>query len=1091
MRNFIVDRLTALPAVQKAAAYRKEKRACVVTGLTASSKPVFFAALDKVLGGRGSLAFICATREEVQSYRRAAAYLYPDLPAQELYPFSLPRPAVTAEGLEVAAARSAALSILAGEVRGIAFITAEAFLQKQPHPLSKERARLSLKVGDSIDRQAVIEWLAASGYERCPQVDGLGQFALRGGIMDVYPINSSVPLRIEWFDKEIDSLRDFSIENQRSSKELQTAAIAPIAFAEDGEETAPLFAHCHPDTLTVMDEPARVFELAEKVLAENSEHRLELFDVEELEEQCKNNGVLLASVLGHSHQSDLPVIKANAAQAAPYNKNTALLMDDLRSFLKEGLSPVIMLDTSIKARSFAESLKGQGLPALYGENGYVSGSVNLIFGEIDHGFRFAQTDWLLLTEKDIFGSQKRRRLPRKGQGAQLQYFSDIKAGDYVVHRTHGIGRYEGVETLEVGGSRRDFLRLVYAGGDRLYVATDQVGQLHRYVGGEDAPKLSRMGGADWRRATKKAAQAVSVLAEELVRLYAQRQVQPGHAFEADTPQQKEFEEAFPFEETPDQLQAIAEIKADMEQPRPMDRLLCGDAGYGKTEVAARAAFKCIMGGKQVALLVPTTVLGQQHYLTLEERMQPFGVNIALLNRFCSAQEERRILEETARGSVDLLIGTHRLLQPDVSFKDLGLLIIDEEQRFGVAQKEKLKRWRSDIDVLTLSATPIPRTLHMAMVKTRDMSVIESPPEDRLPVQTYVAEYDDALVREAIRRELRRGGRIFYVYNRISGLAGLAARLQRLVPEVRIKVGHGRMTEESLEDVMLSFYEGDCDLLLSTTIVENGLDVPLANTIIVEGADRYGLSQLYQLRGRVGRSSRLAYAYFLYQPHKALSEVAEKRLSAIRDFTELGAGFKIAMRDLEVRGAGNILGAQQHGHIASVGFATYCQLLEEAIARLQQGQTKKIEPEPILEISGDAYIPDDYIAEPRFKMEVYRRFAEMQWQDRDDFLDELIDRFGAPPPEVERLWRLACLRALCRLLKVRDISVGKNQIRLVFAPGAPVAPEVVAELLKINRGRLAYKAGPPPQLTYRAESDETDPLKWSEDIMIKLLSKERR
>ncbi len=1086
MRDFIVERLCSLPAVQAVAAYQQRGQACVVTGLAESSKPVFFAALDRVLGRKGSLAFICATREEVRLYRRELAYLYPELLGQEFYPYSLPRPMGAREGLEVAAGRSAALRILAGEERGIAFITAEAFLQRQPRPLPAEQSHLSLQVGQEISQEQVINWLLAAGYERCPQVEGLGQFALRGGIMDVYPINAAAPLRLEWLDLELDDLRSFSLDSQRSLEQLRQATIAPLEQRQQEGETVSLFAYCHPDTLVVLDEPSQVFSLGERLLAENRAYQAYLFSLQELEGQCRSNGVILASALGHSHQGGLPQVTVPVRQVAPYNRNTQLLLEDLRSFLQEGVSPIIMLNSSIKARSLAESLKNQGLPALYADQGYRAGSVNVIYGDLGRGFRCWDTDWLLLTEGDLFGVQKRRRLPRKGQGAQLQYFADIKAGDYVVHRTHGIGRYEGVETLEVGGYRRDFLRLSYAGGDRLYVATDQVGQLHRYVGGDEAPRLSRMGGRDWQRATKKAAQAVTMLAEELVRLYAQRQVRPGHAFAPDTPFQRDFEEAFPFEETPDQLQAIGEIKADMEQPRPMDRLLCGDAGYGKTEVAARAAFKCVMDGKQVAFLVPTTVLGQQHYQTLEERMHHFGVNVALLNRFCSPKEERRILEETAAGKIDLLIGTHRLLQGDVSFHDLGLLIIDEEQRFGVAQKEKLKRWRSDIDVLTLSATPIPRTLHMAMVKARDMSVIEYPPEDRLPVQTYVAEYADGLVKEAIERELRRGGRVFYVYNRISGLEGIAARLRRLVPGLSLKIGHGRMNEESLEDVMISFYQGDCDLLLSTTIVENGLDVPLANTIIVDGAEHYGLSQLYQLRGRVGRSSRLAYAYFLYQPNVALSEVAEKRLTAIRDFTELGAGFKIAMRDLEVRGAGNLLGPQQHGHIASVGFATYCQLLEEAVQRLQQGREEEVEPEPVLEIPADAYIPDDYIDEPRFKMELYRRFADLQWQARDDLLDELIDRFGEPPPEVVRLWRLACLRSLCRILKLRGINVTKSQIRLVFAPKTPVAPEAVLALLASYKGRLVYKDGPEPQLLYKAGSGSLEPLDWLEQTLAALV-----
>jgi len=677
--------------------------------------------------------------------------------------------------------------------------------------------------------------------------------------------------------------------------------------------------------------------------------------------------------------------------------------------------------------------------------------------------------------------QERKRLHSKNQGQQLQYFSDIKAGDYVVHKVHGIGRYIGVENVEVSGVHRDYLLLAYAGEDKLYVPVEQVGMLHKYVGSEGSvPRLSKMGGADWKRTTTKAAKAITELAEELLRLYAQRQVLPGHAFAPDTEWQKEFEEEFPYEETPDQLKCIAEIKNDMESSQPMERLLCGDVGYGKTEVAIRAAFKCVMDGKQVAVMVPTTVLAQQHFLTFKERMRNFGVNVELLNRFCTPKEQRRILQDLEDGKVDILIGTHRLLQADVLFPDLGLLIIDEEQRFGVAQKEKIKKWRTGIDVLTLSATPIPRTLHMALVNGRDMSVIETPPEDRLPVETFVAEYNDGMIKEALERELRRGGRIYYVHNRVSGLELIAAKLRKLVPGISIKVAHGQMNEYMLEDAMISFYEGNCDVLLSTTIIENGLDVPLANTIIIDGAENFGLSQLYQMRGRVGRSSRLAYAYFVYKPNKALSEIAEKRLQAIRDFTELGAGFKIAMRDLEIRGAGNLLGAEQHGHITGIGFAAYCEMLEQTIRRLKTGaEITAPEPEPVLEIPTEAFIPDGYIADPRYKMELYRRFAEVEYSQRDDLMDEIIDRFGNPPEEVENLWRIAGLRGLCRVMKIRGINVRPSEIRITCTEQSLILPEALMKLMNACKGKLTYKQGNPPQLIFRTTGLNIDALAWLE------------
>ena len=700
---------------------------------------------------------------------------------------------------------------------------------------------------------------------------------------------------------------------------------------------------------------------------------------------------------------------------------------------------------------------------------------------------FCNENWLLLTENDIFGMQKKRRLHTKNSGAQLQYFSEIKAGDYVVHSVHGIGRYIGVENVLVDGVHRDYLLLAYAGDDKLYVPVEQVGMLHKYVGNEgQAPRLSKMGGADWKRVQSKARAAITELAEELLRLYAQRKIVPGHAFAEDTEWQRDFEERFPYEETPDQLKAIAEIKADMEKPEPMDRLLCGDVGYGKTEVAIRAAFKAVMDGKQVAVMVPTTVLAQQHFMTFKERMQPFGVKVEMVSRFCTPREQKRILNDLENGQVDVLIGTHRLLQQDVLFPDLGLLVIDEEQRFGVAQKEKIKRWKTGVDVLTLSATPIPRTLHLALVNGRDMSVIESPPEERLPVETYVAEYNPGMIKEALEREMRRGGRIYYVHNRVLGLENIAADLRSLVPGINIRIAHGQMSEDMLEDAMIAFYEGSCDVLLSTSIIENGLDVPLANTIIIDGAENFGLSQLYQMRGRVGRSSRLAYAYFVYKRNRALSEVAEKRLQAIRDFTELGAGFKIAMRDLEIRGAGNLLGAQQHGHIAGVGFAAYCDMLERTIRKLKDGVEDGIpEPDPVLEISVDGYIPDDYIADPRYKLELYRRFAGLDYGEKDDLLDEIIDRFGEPPEEVEVLWRVACLRALCRLLHIRGISVKPGELRITFAENAAIDPNALMQLISEQQQYMNFKSGVQAQLIFRTVKLKTDSLTWLEKNLPRL------
>ena len=1086
MKNLLLERVVEVAEVQQAAALRQKKQSCVLTGLAGTSKPVFLAAVDALEGCKGSLAVITSSREEIRAYRRELNYFYSDLPMQELYPFSLPRVQADTQSLEVQAGRAAALRFLQGEERGVVFITAEAWQQRQLRPKGVSGQRLSIVVGEEQEQQQIISRLVALGYERTEQVDALGQFCLRGEILDVYPINSNAPVRVEWFDQEIDAIRSFSLENQRSTKALERVDIAPIILAADEVCDASLLDYCAPDTIVLMDEPVHVFDLLEKLHKENKEWAQELFTAQELEEQCGTAGVLLVSALGHSHLQQAEKINMPVRTVAPYNKNITILTEDLKNWLADGVMPIIMVTNSIKARGLADNIHNYGVPGVYAEEKLTYGAVNVLFGELDHGFRFWNENWVLLTENDIYGMQKRKRLHSKNQGQQLQYFSDIKAGDYVVHRIHGIGRYAGVENVYVSGMHRDYLLLIYAGDDKLYVPVDQVSMLHKYVGSEGTvPRLSKMGGSDWKKTTAKAAKAITELAEELLRLYAQRQVVKGYAFAPDSSYQKEFEEAFPFEETEDQLKSIAEIKADMEKPQPMDRLLCGDVGYGKTEVAVRAAFKAILDGKQVAIMVPTTVLAQQHFLTIKERMRNFGVSVELLNRFVSRKEQRRIVEGLREGTVDLVIATHRILGQDIQFHDLGLLIIDEEQRFGVAQKEKIKKWCTGIDVLCLSATPIPRTLHMALVNGRDMSVIESPPEDRLPVETYVSEYDDGMLKEALERELRRGGRVYYIYNRVAGLDAIARKLRQLVPGINVRIAHGQMDERELEDAMIAFFEGECDVLLCTTIVENGLDVPLANTIIIDGADHFGLSQLYQMRGRVGRSSRLAYAYFLYRPDRSLSEVAEKRLQAIRDFTELGAGFKIAMRDLEIRGAGNLLGAEQHGHITGVGFATYCQMLEETIQRLKSGKTAEHEPEPVMELQADAYIPDDYIADPRYKMELYRRFADMEYREKEDLLDEIIDRFGEPPQEVLMLWRIAALKGLCRVMGMRGISLRGTTAYLTFSEHTKVSPTAILKLMDKFKNCLNYKNGREPQLLVKISSLKQEPLEWLEENLPKL------
>lgn len=1054
------------------------------TGLTSSVKAGFLCTLQGLVKAKPPLVIFTANRDGIRSLRRELAYFYPEMAMRELYPANLIHGQVDTRNEEVQAERAAALEMICRQEEGIIFITAEAAIQKMPPPASLLQENIKLSAGLDIDQNKVVEKLVKAGYERTEQVDTLGQVAVRGDIMDVFPINQKDPIRIEWFDNTIDRVCRFDITNQRNIGAVNYVSIMPVTLPEQ-QADADIFQYLSPEQLAVLEEPAAFFEEGKKSYGDNREFAEQLFKVEELLELSGHCHLAVISDLGHAHYAGAPSLHVPVRAMAPYNKNTELLQKDLKNWLKNGLHPLIMMGTKEKAAGLAESLKANGIAMRYKAAGELvpAQGGTVFFGSLSHGFFFWDENWLLLTESDIFGMQKRRRLTKqKGKGPALNYFSDIKTGDYVVHDVQGIGRYMGVETIEIDGVHRDYLQIQYAKGDKLHVPVEQVGLLHKYVGNEGTPpRLSRMGRSDWQRVTKKAQKAITILATELLRLYAQRKITQGHAFAPDTHFQKEFEDAFPFEETPDQLKAVAEIKADMEKPVPMDRLLCGDVGYGKTEVAIRAAFKAVMDGKQVAVLAPTTVLAQQHLMTFTQRMDAFGVRIEMLSRFRSAKQQKEIIRKLAEGQIDILIGTHRILQPDIQFRALGLLIIDEEQRFGVAQKEKMKKWSTGIDVLTLSATPIPRTLHLALVKGRDMSVIESPPEDRLPVETYVAEYDEGMIKEALEREIRRGGRVYYVHNRIEGLAAIANRLRELVPGITIGVAHGRMTEDELEDVMIGFYQGDFDVLLCTTIIENGLDVPLANTIIIDGAEYFGLSQLYQMRGRVGRSSRLAYAYFLYKKNKALSEIAQKRLQAIRDFTELGAGFKIAMRDLEIRGAGNLLGAEQHGQIAGVGFDLYCRLLEKTINTLQSGGSPDapIVPDPVIEMKLDAYIPDDYINSPRYKLELYHRLGALKYEDKDDLMDEMIDRFGTPPEQVVNLWRVAALRDLCRKLRILGVTVRPGEIRITFDQHSTANLDVLKAMVREFVPRAVIKMAAQPQFIMKAAGMKEEPLTWLE------------
>lgn len=733
---------------------------------------------------------------------------------------------------------------------------------------------------------------------------------------------------------------------------------------------------------------------------------------------------------------------------------------------------LLVVSTEERGHKLVDFLKEYDVPAQYVdnvENKLKVGNCIVTTGSLETGMDYPGYKLLIITELEIYGRRRaKRRVNRTDKQVRLTE-ADLKVGDYVVHVNHGIGQYLGIETLEVQGTHKDYLLIRFAGKDRLYVPTDQIGLLQRYVGlSEQPPKLSKLGGAEWVRVKNRVKESVQDLAEGLIKLYAEREASEGFQFPEDTPWQAEFEDAFPYEETPDQLRAIEEVKKDMEKPRPMDRLLCGDVGYGKTEVAIRACFKAVNAGKQAAVLVPTTILAQQHYRTFAERFEDYPIKIGVLSRFQSAAEQKQVIKGLKDGTVDIVIGTHRLLSKDVTYHDLGLVIVDEEQRFGVAQKEKLKEIAKNVDVLTLSATPIPRTLHMALVGVRDMSLIETPPEERFPIRTYVMEWDDQTIAQAIKRELGRQGQVYFVYNRVRGIDSMYQRLQNLVPDARIAIAHGQMDENRLERVMLDFYNGEYDILLCTTIIETGMDISNVNTLVIYDADHLGLAQLYQLRGRVGRTNRVAYAYFTYRKDKILTEDAEKRLQALKEFSELGSGIKIAMRDLEIRGAGNILGPEQHGFITSVGFELYCKLLDEAIQKLK-GEVEQEVPDPVLDLQVDAYIGDDYVSDPKQKVELYKKLAAVRTlQDADELEAELEDRFGDLPDAVRNLVLVTRIKVLARSVGAASIFREKNMFVIRSLPGIVREKEKYTALVQRFRGQVGYAPGRSPQIKVKIE-----------------------
>ena len=762
----------------------------------------------------------------------------------------------------------------------------------------------------------------------------------------------------------------------------------------------------------------------------------------------------------------------NARSISSYNNSFEALVKDLKRYRKEGYRVLLLSGSRTRAKRLAEDLRDNELVAVYTEDpfrGVQPGEVLTYYGYVRKGFEYPLLKFVVISESDIFGKERKKKKRKLYQGQKINDFNELKVGDYVVHESHGLGIYRGIEKVEMERVVKDYMKIEYRDGGNLYILATGLDVIQKYASADAAktPKLNKLGGKEWEKTKSKVRSAVDEVAKDLVELYALRQESQGHAFGKDTVWQREFEEMFPFEETEDQLLAIEDTKADMESTKIMDRLICGDVGYGKTEIAIRAAFKAVQEGKQVVYLVPTTILAQQHYNTFVQRMKDFPIRVDLLSRFRTPGEIKKSLTDLQKGFVDIIIGTHRVLSQDVVFKDLGLLIIDEEQRFGVAHKEKIKKLKENLDVLTLTATPIPRTLHMSLIGIRDMSVLEEAPGDRLPIQTFVCEYNEEMVREAIVRELARNGQVYYVYNRVNNIADVAATVAKLVPEATVAFAHGQMKEQELERIMFDFIAGEIDVLVSTTIIETGLDISNANTMIIHDSDNMGLSQLYQLRGRVGRSNRTAYAFLMYKRDKMLKEVAEKRLAAIKEFTDLGSGYKIAMRDLEIRGAGNLLGMKQHGHMEAVGYDLYCKMLNEAVKNLKGLPATATDFTTTVDMDVDAYIPPGYIVNEVQKLDIYKRIAGIENQkERDDMLDELIDRFGEVPRSVENLLRIALIRVAAHELYMTEIRGKNERIQLTFRPDASIRIEQIPELIKKHKEYLSFTAYGNPFFTYR-------------------------
>ncbi len=1088
--ELLLKKLLEIPeAASLAQAVEQGGCPAAVTGLSSVHKAQIASALAHA--GDRPLVVVCADETEAGRLAGDLETLL-GVPALRLYARELFVRSGAVASRQWEMARIGALYEMAQGQGQLLVCTAEGLLQKTAPAQRLLDSAITLELGGRWDLGDLALRLASAGYSRCDQVEGVGQFALRGGILDVYSPLMEEPVRCEFFDDEIDSLGSFDTTTQRRTKNLPSALLLPATELLPDTEPVSAFGCLPSDTLICLCETGRITERVKGVLFQAKE------DTESLLAAGEPNGDLIRLLLSQSEwlselerfpvcmMEALPtsryplnprtLLTINAKQLSAYGGSLDAAAGDLEHYRSAGFGALLLCGNAARARNLQRMLQERDLPAALdfeGESLPGPGEIRLAVGALSAGAEYPQLSLAILTEGQLTAAFDRKttakRPAKKDNRQKLLSYTDLTPGDLVVHAHHGIGRFEGMRKMPVDGVEKDYIKIAYAGGDSLYVPATQLDLVSKYIGGggqdESRPmKLNKLGGTDWTKQKARAKAAAKDLAKGLIALYAERQRRPGFAFSPDSPWQREFEEAFDYAETDDQLKCVAEIKKDMERPVPMDRLLCGDVGYGKTEVALRAVMKCVLDGKQAAILVPTTVLAQQHFNTAVNRFRSFPVEIRVLSRFQTPGQARQILSDLRTGRVDLLIGTHKLLQKDIQFKDLGLLIVDEEQRFGVSHKEKLKEMARQVDVLTLSATPIPRTLNMALSGIRDMSTLEEPPHNRQPVQTYVVEHDWGMIADAMRREIDRGGQVYYLHNRVETIDLTASRIRKLLgEEVKVVVGHGKMSEQQLTSVMEQMVEGEAQVLVCTTIIETGIDIANVNTLIIEDADRMGLSQLHQLRGRIGRSSRRAYAYMTYRPGKILTEIASKRLTAIKEYVEFGSGFKIAMRDLEIRGAGNLLGPEQSGYMMSVGYDMYLQLLEDAVLE-EQGGKKPVVTECAADLTVNANIPDRYVPSAEQRMDLYRRIAAIRSQeDAADLIDEMMDRYGDPPKSVYTLLDVALLRSAAAKAGISDIAQRGDKLRFLITDFAVEAIAKVCAMPKY-RQRLHLAAGEKPSLT---------------------------